>query len=223
MKKHIAQGLWFPLIWFCLIRTGVPAQSDPLNKSSQHDSASTNPTLQVLIYNYTPLSNADLKVAKEVATGIFADVGVRVEWLDCYSAEGDLNYNPDCQRLTPTTLIVRILPRSKAEGLKQPPTAARICGVERFRPACALRQRLLPSSRAVKREMDLLSAGRARPRHGPRDGPSALGSEKPFAQRPHERQLGSSGVGACEPTGIDLYISAVEENPGTIPRTAQQR
>ncbi len=123
MKRHAAQGLWLSLIWFCLIRVGVTAESDPLNQRSQRDSAGTTPVLQVLIYNYAPVSNGDLKVAKEVATSIYEDVGIRTEWLDCYSAEGELNYNPDCGRLTPTTLVVRILPRSKAEGLKQPPSA----------------------------------------------------------------------------------------------------
>jgi len=81
------------------------------------------PPLRVFLYNYAPLSSGDLKVAKEVASGIYENVGVRVDWLDCYLAEEELKHNPECGKLTPATLVVRILPRSKAEGLKQPPAA----------------------------------------------------------------------------------------------------
>jgi hypothetical protein len=79
--------------------------------------------LQVFVYNYAPLSSGDLKVAKEVATGIYENVGVRVDWLDCHSSEGELKHNPECSRLTPATLVVRILAQWKAEFLKQPPAA----------------------------------------------------------------------------------------------------
>ena len=48
---------------------------------------------------------------------------VRVEWVDCYLAERELKHNPECSRLTPTTLVVRILPRSRAERFKQLPFA----------------------------------------------------------------------------------------------------
>ena len=43
-----------------------------------------------------------------------------MEWLECYLAEEELKSNPECSRLTPTTLVVRILPRSQAERFKQP-------------------------------------------------------------------------------------------------------
>jgi len=123
MKRHNSQEAWLISVWLCLGGLGLTADLDSLNKTSKSDRMPLQPRLQVFVYNYSQISNADLKVAQEVATGIYGNAGIGVEWLECYSTEGDLNYNPNCGRLSPTSLVVRILPRSKAEALKQPPSA----------------------------------------------------------------------------------------------------
>jgi len=122
MKRRNSQEAWLISVWLCLGGLGLTADSNSLT-TTKSDRLSLRPPLQVFVYNYAPISSGDLKVAKEVAASIYENTGVRVEWLECYFAEGELKHNPDCGRLSPTSLVVRILPRSKAEALKQPPSA----------------------------------------------------------------------------------------------------
>ena len=120
MKKRNFQEAWLILVWFCLGGLGLTADSNRPT-TTKSDGQPQLPRLQVFLYAYAPISSDHLKVAKEVATGIYTNVGIQVEWRECYLAEGELKSNPECSRLTPTTLVVRILPRSQAERFKQPP------------------------------------------------------------------------------------------------------
>ena len=122
MKRRNFQEAWLISAWLCLGGLGYTTDSNSLTTKKSERLTLRSP-LQVFLYNYSPLSSGDLKVAKEVASGIYENVGVGVDWLDCYLAEEELKHNPECGKLTPSTLVVRILPRSKAEGLKQPPAA----------------------------------------------------------------------------------------------------
>ena len=122
MKRRSSQEAWLISVWLCLGGLGLTADSNSLTLAKS-ERASRRPPLQIFLYNYSPLSSGDLTVAKQVAANIYQNVGVQPEWLDCCLAEGEVKYNPRCGRLTPATLVVRILPRSKAEGLKQPPSA----------------------------------------------------------------------------------------------------
>ena len=109
----------------------------------------------------------------EVAAGIYENVGVRVDWLGCNPAGGELKHNPECGRLTPATLVVRILTRSKAEGLKQPAAALGFAMLSNLGERAHYFKRLLPPSRRIERHVDFLAPGRAGPRHRPRNGPLA--------------------------------------------------
>jgi hypothetical protein len=120
MKGRHSQAAWSISVWLCLGGLGLTADSNSL-KTTETDRVSPQSSLQVFVYAYARVSSAHLKVAKEVATGIYRNVGVPVEWLECYLAEEGVNSNPECSRLAPTTLVVRILPRSQAERFKQPP------------------------------------------------------------------------------------------------------
>ena len=115
-----SQGPWLISIWLCLGGLGLTADSNSLTMTKS-ERVFQRSTLRVFVYAYAPMSSVHLKVAKEVATGIYTNAGIQVEWRECYLAEGELRSNPECSRLTPTTLVVRILPRSQAERFKQPP------------------------------------------------------------------------------------------------------
>jgi hypothetical protein len=119
MKRRHSQAAWSISVWLCLGGLGLSADSNSL-ETTETDRVSPRSSLQVFVYAYAPVSSAHLKLAKEVATGIYTNLGVPVEWVECYLAEEGLNSNPECSRLTPTTLVVRILPRSQAERFKQP-------------------------------------------------------------------------------------------------------
>ena len=120
MKQRSFRGVWLTSVWISLGVVVLASDWSGLTEPKS-DPASLRSSLQVFVYAYAPVSSAHLKVAKEVATGIYRNVGVPVEWLECYLAEEGVNSNPECSRSTPTTLVVRILPRSQAERLKQPP------------------------------------------------------------------------------------------------------
>ncbi len=122
MTQGNSRGVWLISVWLCLGGLGLTSDSNSLG-NTKIDPLSPRPRLQVFVYNYAPISSGDLKVAKEVAANIYENAGVWVEWLDCYLSEGEFKHNPECGRLTAATLVVRIMPRSRAEGLKQPPSA----------------------------------------------------------------------------------------------------
>jgi len=122
MKRCNFQEVWLISVWLCLGGLGLTA--DPNRPTiAKSDGKPLRPPLQVFVYNYASLSSGDLKLAIEVATDIYRNVGIRLEWLDCYSTVGEPNYNTECRQGKPTRLVLRILPRSQAEGLKQPASA----------------------------------------------------------------------------------------------------
>ncbi len=98
MKRRNSQEAWLISVWLCLGGLGLTADSNSL-KTTEPDGISPRPRLQVFLYAYAPISSDHLKVAEEVATGIYTNVGVQVEWLECYLAEEELNSNPECCRV----------------------------------------------------------------------------------------------------------------------------
>jgi hypothetical protein len=130
MTQGNSRGVWVISFWLCLGGFGLTSDSNILGNATV-DPMLPRPRLQLFVYNYAPVSSGDLKVAKEVAANIYENAGVWVEWLDCYLSKGEFKHNPECGRLTAATLVVRILPRSKAEGLKQPPSALGFAQLDR--------------------------------------------------------------------------------------------
>ena len=119
MKQRSFRGVWLTSFWISLGVVVLAADRSGLTEPKS-DPESLRFRLKAFVYAYAAISSDHLKVAKEVAAGIYANVGVQVEWVECYLAEENLRSNPECSRLTPTTLVVRILPRSQAERFKQP-------------------------------------------------------------------------------------------------------
>jgi len=116
MKRCTFQKVWLIAVWMYLGGLGMAADSNHPTPTKSNRGG-----LNVFLYAYAPMSVDYLNVAKEVATAIYANVGIQVEWRECYLAERGVESNPECSRLTPTTLVVRILPQWQAERFKQHP------------------------------------------------------------------------------------------------------
>ena len=72
-------------------RVGIDRRPEQSDRQRNPTGVSQRPRLQVFVYAYAAISSDHLKVAKEVATGIYTNVGVPVEWVECYLAEEELN------------------------------------------------------------------------------------------------------------------------------------
>ena len=72
MKRRHSQEAWLILVWLCLGGLGLTADSNRPT-TTKSDAGRQLPRLQVFLYAYAPISSDHLKVAKEVATGIYTN------------------------------------------------------------------------------------------------------------------------------------------------------
>ena len=74
--------------------------------------------MTVRVYNFAGLSGRSVSQASEVAHGIYDNAGIHTEWIDCRLSAEEPVKNPSCgERLGPTVIRVRLLPRTMAERM----------------------------------------------------------------------------------------------------------
>jgi hypothetical protein len=96
-----------------------------------HTATKFDAKLILRVYNYARLDPVSLALSEKVATGILADVGIEVVWMDCSVSRPPSRTSPACQsRMGPSDLVLRILPRNMAIRLatrKEPLGSAQTC------------------------------------------------------------------------------------------------
>ena len=79
--------------------------------SHPSDQAQPSPTINVRIFNYAGVSNADFTKAQKEASRIFRRSGIQVNWIECEAVKSSAA-NPRCTAKTnEDDIILRILPR----------------------------------------------------------------------------------------------------------------
>ncbi|MFN7992742.1 MAG: hypothetical protein U0Q18_04035 [Bryobacteraceae bacterium] len=77
------------------------------------------PTIAVLVYNYAAVSPGVLADTEAEAARVYLRAGIRIEWLDCPLTPNDAVQFPMCHIVGPTALVLRILPPSMSEHIRQ--------------------------------------------------------------------------------------------------------
>jgi hypothetical protein len=76
-----------------------------------------NLNITVWVYDYAQIHHDALVQAKQEATRILRQAGVRIVWVDCPRSAEEADKYPACRGLPgPTQLVLRVLPRSLASG-----------------------------------------------------------------------------------------------------------
>ncbi len=102
----------------CLALGCIPVLALPALGRARTPSASGGEdelTMTVRIYNYAKVPKRTLRRAQREAAGILRQMGVGTAWLGCRLSQTDPPKDSGCQqRLDPTNIVLRILPRSMA-------------------------------------------------------------------------------------------------------------
>ncbi len=106
-------GLGFLLLLGLAAATATPCFSQELLDLEQSELR-----LAVRVYNYAQVSSVRLRDAEEEAARVLRRAGIETNWLDCPLDSAAFKTLPGCQQdLSPTDLVLRILPQAMAERM----------------------------------------------------------------------------------------------------------
>jgi hypothetical protein len=87
--------------------------------NGNHGIASPKSRLTLRVYNYAQIGSAELATSEKVAGGIFASLGIEMDWVDCPASKRKTQADPACDSEMGTAdLVLRILPRHMAAKLR---------------------------------------------------------------------------------------------------------